>query len=294
MWSKKAMKRSELISEYKDYLTLKNYRPQTISSYVWSIEHFLDFSVKLSCSEWDMKDYAKAYLIGKFKEGKSWSSVNIAYSAIRILFVYVLKQEWDYQLIPRPRGRTSLPSVLSGRQVEAMINSINNLKHKTIVTLMYATGIRISELINLDVSDLLIDRAQLKVVKGKGGKDRIIAIPDIVLKLLQHYLYTYQPRHILIEGCPKSKRYSSSSIAKIIKKSAFKAGVPFSVSAHSLRYAYATHHIENGTDLVSLQQQLGHNNITTTIKYVKLCNLNHRHIHHPILKLNIKLPNKII
>jgi site-specific recombinase XerD len=174
-----------------------------------------------------------------------------------------------------------------------MINSITNLKHKTIVTLMYATGIRISELINLDVSHVLIDRAQLKVVKGKGGKDRIIAIPDIVLDLLLVYLDIYGPRRILIESYTKGQRYSSSSVAKIIKRAASKAGVPFSVSAHSLRYAYATHHIENGTDLVSLQQQLGHHNITTTIKYVKLCKLNHRHINHPILKLNIKPPHKI-
>ena len=272
-----AMKKSELLSKCKDYLILKNYRPNTIEIYLRSIENFFSYSVISACTDWDMADYAKAFLVHRFKDGKSWSSVNIDYSAIKILFVYVLRLEWDYQLVPRPRGRTSLPSVLSGRQVEAMINNLINLKHKTIVTLMYATGIRISELINLDVSHVLIDRAQLKVVKGKGGKDRIVAIPDIVLHLLHCYLVTYRPRQILIEGHPKQQRYSSSSVTKIIKRTARTVGVPFSVSAHSLRYAYATHHIENGTDLVSLQQQLGHNNISTTIKYVKLCNFNHRH-----------------
>ena len=287
------MKKSELLSKYKDYLTLKNYRPSTVKSYIFAIEKFLCYSVTSTRSDWDRTDYAKAYLIHRFNEGKSWSSVNIDYSAIRILFAHVFQLEWDYQLIPRPRGRASLPSVLSGRQVEAMINSVTNIKHKTIVTLLYATGIRIGELINLDVSHLLIDRAQLKVVKGKGGKDRIIAIPHIVLDLLQLYMHTYRPRRILIEGLQKGQRYSSSSVAKIIKRAASNAAVPFSVSAHSLRYAYATHHIENGTDLVSLQQQLGHHNITTTIKYVKLCKLNHRHINHPILKLNIRPTHKI-
>lgn len=126
-----------------------------------------------------MPDYAKAFLVHRFNEGNSWSTVNVDYSAIRILFVHVILLQWDYHFIPRPRGRTSLPSVLSGRQVEAMINSLYNIKHKTIVALMYATGIRIGELINLDVLHLLIDRAQLKVVNGKGGKDRIVAIPNI-------------------------------------------------------------------------------------------------------------------
>jgi len=288
------MKKSVLLSQYKDYLTLKNYRVQTIKSYMCSIESFFKFSVISARTDWDMTDYAKAYLVHRFNKGISWSSVNIDYSAIRILFVHVLHLDWDYQLIPRPRGRKSLPTVLSGRQVEAMINSLANLKHKTIVTLMYATGIRISELINLDVDHVLIDRAQLKIVKGKGGKDRIVAIPDTVLKLIQLYLDYYRPRHILIEGHPKSQRYSSSSIGKIIKRAANAADVPFTVSAHSLRYAYATHHIENGTDLVSLQQQLGHNKINTTVNYIKLCKLNRRNINHPILKLNINTPHRII
>jgi len=283
------MKKSELLGKYKDYLILKNYRPQSVSSYLWSIEKFLNFTISSSRTGWNLSDYAKGYIVSRFKEGKSWSTVNIDYSAIRILFVHVLHIEWDYQLVPRPRGRTSLPSVLSGKQVEAMINSIKNLKHKTIVSLMYATGIRISELINLDVSHVLFDRAQLKIVKGKGGKDRIVAIPDIVLLLLQYYMYTYKPQKILIEGRPKGYRYSSSSVAKIIKRTAATVGVPFAVSAHSLRYAYATHHIENGTDLVTLQKQLGHNRISTTIKYVKLCKSNHRHINHPILKLRLNI-----
>ena len=239
MWSKeKTMKKSELISKYKDYLILKNYSPLTFKNYLWSIEKFLIYCVTFSYKEWSLSDYAKAYLVQRFKEGKSWSSVNVDYLAIKILFVNVLHLEWDYQFIPRPRGRRSLPSVLSGRQVEAMINSLHNLKHKTIITLMYATGIRISELINLDVSHILIDRAQLKVVKGKGGKDRIVAIPKTALFLIQRYIYFYKPKQILIEGHPKDKRYSSCSIAKIIKKSATAAGVSFRVSAHSLRYAY--------------------------------------------------------
>ena len=284
------MKRTELLRRYEDYLLLKNYRTRTVENYLRSLERFFSFSVRANNSSWDETEYAKAYLVKRFRDGKSWSSVNIDYSAIRLLFVHILRIKWDYQLIPRPRGRTKLPSVLSGRQVEAMINMLINEKHKTIITLMYGTGIRVSELIELQVSDVLLERGQLKVVNGKGGKARIVAIPEVVLVLLRRYLETYKPRKMLIEGFPKGKSYSASSIRKIIKRASAVVGVPFRVSPHSLRYAYATHHIENGTDLVSLQLQLGHKNISTTIKYVKLCKGHHRHINHPIQKLNIKLP----
>jgi site-specific recombinase XerD len=105
-----------------------------------------------------------------------------------------------------PRGRSSLPSILSGRQVEAMINTVNNLKHKTIITLNYTTGIRIGELVNLNVSDVLIDRSQLKVLDGKGGKDRIIAIPKTGLSMIKSYLQYYRPTTIFIEGQPRENR----------------------------------------------------------------------------------------
>jgi site-specific recombinase XerD len=287
------MKKGELLSQFKDQLTIKNYRPQTIKSYVCSMENFLEYTIANPQPKRGIKDYARAFLLQRFREGKSWSTVNVDYSAIRMLFVNVLHISWDYEFIPRPRGRSSLPSILSGKQVESMINLVNNLKHKTIITLIYTTGIRIGEVVNLNVSDLLLDRSQLKVADGKGGKDRIIAIPKTGLSMIKSYLEYYRPTKILIEGNPREKRYSRSSISKIIKRSAKSAGVAFAVSAHSLRYAYATHHIENGTDLVYLQHQMGHKQINTTLKYVKLCKNKPRHINHPIAKLNIKLPSQI-
>lgn len=295
MWSKSmTMKRSDLLRQYNDHLILRNYRPMTIKSYLRSIKNFFDYSVTNSNNFCDKSEYAKAFLIDRFKKGCSWSSVNIDYSAIRILFIEVLKQGWDYEFIPRPRGQLSIPSILSGRQVESMINHLTNIKHKTIVTLLYSTGIRLGELINLDVSHLLMDRKQLRVVNGKGGKDRIITIPITAVVIINNYLEKYKPMQMLIEGNPKGSRYSSSSVRKIIKRTAREVGIGTEISPHSLRHAYATHHIENGTNLVSLQQQLGHKDISTTIKYVHLCKISQRHINHPILKLNIDLPNRTI
>jgi site-specific recombinase XerD len=288
------MNRQELFEKYSNHLVFRNYRPSSIKHYTGAINRFFQFCISNRDQNNDMLEYAKSYLIHRFNEGISWSGVNVDYSAIRILFVEVLRVEWDYKLVPRPRGRSSLPTVLSGSQIELMINSITNLKHKTIVILMYAAGLRLSEMINLEVAHILIDRSQLKVVSGKGGKDRLVAIPELAVSFLNIYLSAYQPKHWLIEGQPKDCPYSATSISSIIKRAAKRVGIPFSVSAHSLRYAYATHHIENGTDLVSLQNQLGHNNINTTIQYVKLCKFNHRHIKHPIQLLNINKPSQTI
>ena len=168
-----------------------------------------------------------------------------------------------------------------------MINRTSNLKHKTILLLFYTSGIRISELICLNIGDVLFDRLQLKINLGKGGKDRVINIPPITLEFIKAYLEKYKPLVYLFEGLPDYSPYSSTSIRNIIKRAALNANIPFHVTTHSLRYAYATHHIENGTDLVTLQDQLGHSNIKTTIKYVKLCRIENRQLNHPITKLNI-------
>lgn len=284
------MKKQELITAYRDYLIFRNYRPNTIKKYVNSVDFFVEFCIKNTSIDCSIADYASSYLTDRFKQGTAWSSVNIDYSALKILVVNVLEKNWDLKLLPRPRGRSSLPSILSGRQIESMINSIKNLKHKTIVILMYSTGLRIGEVINLHVSDILIDRRQLKVVNGKGGKDRMVILPNITIVCLQAYIESYQPKDQLFKGATSNGIYSSSSIRKIIQRAAINSNVPFRVKPHLLRHTYATHHIENGTDLVTLQYQLGHKSVNTTIRYIKLCQFKHRHINHPIQRLNIHLP----
>jgi len=129
------MKQKELLQEYKSYLLLKNYRPQTIKSYVFIIDKFLQYCISKKQLNNTVQDYAKAYLINRFETGKSWSTVNMDYSALLILCKYILKVDWSYEFIPRPRTLKKLPQVLSQLQIEKMINGIQNLKHKTIFIL---------------------------------------------------------------------------------------------------------------------------------------------------------------
>lgn len=283
------MKRHELLGKYRDYLIFRNYRPNTIESYYQSIEKFLLYCIDHSELGEDIRDYAKPYLTGLFKKGLSWSSVNVSYSALRLLFVHVMDISWDYEFIPRPRGKASIATVPSGREVERMLNALDNIKHKCVLLMLYSTGVRIQELINIDLRHINMDRGQLKIVKGKGGKDRIVKLAPTTLKMLEIYIRLYKPQEILFEGLEKGCRYSSSSINKIIRRISKKVGLHYNVTAHTFRHAYATHHIENGTNLVNLKEQLGHKDINTTIKYIKLCKTNLHQIHHPIERLRIHL-----
>lgn len=284
------MKASQIQQEYRAYLVLKNYRPLTIKAYSNTISRFLQFCIINKQDQKSAQDYAKSYLLKRFNHGNSWSTVNMDYSALIILFRHILKLEWSYDFVPRPRALKKLPQVLSVKQIEKMINGINNLKHKSIVLLLYSTGIRSSELVNLDIADICLDRSQLHVRLGKGGRDRIVQIPTITLEFIKAYLWKYNPKQFLFEGQTKHTRYSASSIRNIIVRALHKQGSQLKVNPHALRHSYATHHIMNGTDLISLQKQMGHNNIKTTISYIHLCPSVVQQIKHPIEKMEINKP----
>ena len=287
------MKASELQKEYKSYLVFRNYRPHTIKAYTKIIQHFFVYcqtAKKINQSLQSIHDYAKSYLTKRLSDGRSWSSVNMDYSALMILCRHVLHVDWSYELIPRPRTLKKLPQVLSPHEIEKMINGIKNLKHKTIVLLLYTSGIRSSELVNLDIADVCMDRHQLHIRLGKGGKDRLVQIPAITLEFIRGYLWKYKPKQYLFEGQGKSSRYSSTSIRQIVYKAAQRQGITKRVNTHCLRHSYATHHIMGGTDLISLKKQMGHGTISTTISYIHLCSSWVQHIKHPVNELQIHSP----
>ena len=288
------MKRSILISKYSDHLIFRNYSKNTVSAYIKVLNNFFDFCSDHSDNEETVIEYAKMFLTDLFSQGLSWSTVNVNYSAIRILCIHIMDIAWDYKLVPRPRGRRTLPSVLSGRQIETMINQMDNVKHKSIILLLYSSGIRISELIALRVSNVLVDRNQLRIVNGKGSKDRIVDIPERAMKLLIYYMKEYQPKTMLYEGHRKGERYSRSSVRKIISRAGQRAEVLFRPTPHSFRYAYATHHLEVGTNLVVLQHQLGHSHLKTTLEYIKLCKTRSQKLNHPTDLLKLDLPTETI
>ena len=183
----------------------------------------------------------------------------------------------------------TLPDVLSKQQIAGIIGNTTNLKHKCIIALLYASGMRRQELINLTVKHINFERKVVIVKSGKGKKDRIIPLPDNILQLVKKYMAEYKPKHYLFEGqktknskqTGKSIPYSATSLKLIINRAAEKTGIDKRVFPHLLRHTLATNMLEDGMDIRVVQQILGHENIKTTQIYTHLTNTLLDNIHNP-------------
>ncbi|QNJ98179.1 tyrosine-type recombinase/integrase [Constantimarinum furrinae] len=168
--------------------------------------------------------------------------------------------------LQRPSKSSYLPTVLSKEEVVDLLRVTKNLKHRTILALLYSSGIRISELIRLELKHIDIDRRQLIIKNAKGRKDRVVIMAESFIPLFQNYYMTYSPKRYFVEG-PKGKIYNSSSVRSFLKRSCRDAGISKRVTPHTLRHSYATHLIENGVGLRHVQDLLGHAKPETTMIY---------------------------
>jgi site-specific recombinase XerD len=168
--------------------------------------------------------------------------------------------------IKRPK---KLPDVLSLEEVKQIIDSIDNLKHKTIISLIYSCGLRISECINLKSSDIDSKRMLIKIVQSKGNKDRYLQLSPKLLELLRIYFKSYNPNENLFQGQFRDE-YSARSIQNILKRALHKCNIKKRITVHSLRHSFATHLLEQGTDIRIIQEILGHKDIRTTQIYTHI------------------------
>jgi integrase/recombinase XerD len=168
--------------------------------------------------------------------------------------------------VERPFKKESLPKVISKESVIKMIDVCPNIKHRCIVALLYSSGLRRAALLNLKISEIDSERMTIRVTQGKGKKDRISILSKRLLGDLREYYRAWRPKEYLFEG-QEGRRYSATSVAKIIDKAAKKAKIAQKVSPHMLRHSLATHLLENGTDLRQIQTLLGHNSLKTTEIY---------------------------
>lgn len=251
-------------------LELKRYSANTVKNYISSFEsfinHFKDKELK-EINEIDIREYLQ-FLIQK---GVSNSQVNLTINSIKFYYETVLGMPNRFYSIERPRKEKSLPEVLSKEEILKIIESANNLKHKCIIGLLYSSGLRRSELLNLDVTDIDSKRMVVIIKNAKGNKDRISVLSAHLLKDLQSYYRVYRPEKYLFEGL-KGGKYSASSVLNIVKSTATKAGIHRKVTPHMLRHSFATHLLENGTDLRHIQILMGHNSTKTTEIYTHVAN----------------------
>ena len=234
-------------------------------------------------NEIDIKKYIQEIV----KQGKSLSHQNQTINAIKFYYEQVLDMPQRFYEIQRPRQEQKLPSVLSEEEVLKVISATANLKHKAILVTIYSCGLRLSELLNLKIPDIQSDRHLLLIRDGKGKKDRHTILSATTLSLLRKYYLVFKPKEYLFEG-QHGGRYSGKSVQNIIKHSLQSAKIKRHASVHTLRHSFATHLLENGTDLRYIQTLLGHSSPKTTEIYAHVSTKGLRDVVSPIEKLKIE------
>lgn len=256
--------------DYLLKLELKKYSDNTVRNYVSYFESFINYyyhSDPISLNEVDIRTYLQKLI----QEGKSNSYVNMTVNSIKFYYEIVLGMPNRFYAIERPRKEKKLPEVLSKDEIMEVINKANNLKHKCIIGLLYSSGLRRSELLNLNITDIDSKRMVVKIRSAKGSKDRISILSPSILKDLQLYYKEYRPQIYLFEG-QKGGKYSAASVLKVVTSTASKAGLRKKVTPHMLRHSFATHLLENGTDIRHIQLLLGHSSTKTTEIYTHVAN----------------------
>lgn len=195
---------------------------------------------------------------------------------------------WSLTKLPRARKEKKLPSILSKEDVVKIIEAAATFKQQVLLTFVYVTGARLSETIHVKIEDIDSNRMQVRINQGKGNKDRFVMLPQLLVDLLREYYRREKPVNYLFNAKVKGQDYNPRSLQLAMQQAKKKAKITKKGSIHTLRNCYATHHLEGGTDLVFLQEQMGHKNLRTTIRYIGLCVERHRYIKHPIDNLPIK------
>jgi integrase/recombinase XerD len=273
--------------EYIMRLELKRYSVSTARSYIYMFEEFIRFyrgKTLIEINEQDIKNYLQHIV----RQGKSPSFQNQVINAIKFYYEQVLDMPQRFYDVDRPRPEKKLPAVLSEEEIARVIDGTENLKHKAIMVTIYSCGLRLSELLNLKISDIQSDRNIVLVRQGKGKKDRTTVLSAKTLELLRKYYRENRPREYLFEGLGGGK-YSARSVQAIIKRAVRVAGIRKQVSAHTLRHSFATHLLENGTDLRHIQVLLGHSSSRTTEIYAHISTKFMRTIKSPLDNLNVDL-----
>jgi integrase/recombinase XerD len=257
----------KLVEDFRLWMQHKRYSASTIKTYCEAIGIFLAFNGQKNISEInndDMVDFVNQYII---PQGYSFSYQNQVIGATKLFFREIVKSKIEIDKLERPRREHKLPNVLSKEEVASILNASINQKHRTMLSLIYACGLRRSELLNLKPKDVDSKRGMLTIRNAKGRKDRLVPISGKVIEMLRSYYKIYRPKVWLFEGQFAGTPYSEQSIQSVLKQAVRTAAIKRPVTLHWLRHSYATHLLESGTDLRYIQELLGHKSSKTTEIY---------------------------
>ena len=261
----------DIFAQIRNEAQKRNLKESTIDAYCNSVDYFLRIVNKDISSL--TTDDVEAFLTEKRLSGLAPQTYNHYHSSIRFFYKRILKMNWDDEDIPRMKLDHTLPTVLSREEIQSIIDHTPNLKHKAIIATMYASGLRVSEVVHLHYDDISRTTRTIHVRESKVRRDRYTILSDRNLDLLTEYWFKCgKPRGILFPSSWTGTYLDKNSINQYFKKSAARAGITRHVSSHCCRHSFASHLFENGVDIKYIQALLGHVDPKSTEVYIHVSN----------------------
>lgn len=271
----------EALTQNRQKMVLKGFSASTIRTYQSSLAQFLAYFKSYNYKELK-KEQIEGFLyhlISKYKISET--KQNTIINAIKCYYEHTLGMPREYYQITRPKKSVNLPNVLSIKEVASIINQPTNIKHRSILHLIYSAGLRVGEVVRLRIIDIHSDQGFIFIKDSKGKKDRHTVLSFYVLKLLRKYYKAYRPSYWLFEG-QEGGQYSARSIQKIYRRAVKETGANPWSTPHTLRHSFATHLMQKGVNLRYIQTALGHANIKTTEVYTKVLEINNKTLTSPL------------
>lgn len=256
------------LEQFIQQLTLKAYSKSTIRTYRTELIQLLT-TLKTTPVNTLTANRLKDYFYWCFTTLKlSEHTIHSRLNAVKFYFEQVLGRDNFFWEVPRPKKPLQLPTVFSKEDIENLLKAVDNSKHKTMLLLTYAGGLRLGEVIQLQKNQIDSKRMVIHIKQAKGKKDRVIPLSKTALAFLRNYYKTYKPGQYLFEGQYEGEHYSARSLQLIFERAKQKAGILKKGGIHALRHSYATHLLYKGVDITYIQQLLGHNDLKTTLRYL--------------------------
>ena len=263
----------ELIDKFIQEMTVSNYSHNTIKNYTVKLKKFLEYAFTTDFNPYDR-------ILNFLENCKSEENRRLAYNAIKLFYKKVLLKECPYTLkVVNTRKRVK--DILTKQEILKVINSVENMKHRFILSFLYGSGLRVSEVVNIKVKDLIFGELRLKVRNSKGNKDRFTVISERFSDELSKFIKDKTSGDFLFTT-NMDRKYTIRTVQKIFEKALIKAGIKKKATCHSLRHSFAVHLLENGVDIRTIKKLLGHTSIKTTMIYLEFVDMAKRKIPSPL------------
>ena len=270
---------ARLLQRTEEEMRLKGFSPRTRRLYLGHLKRF--YRTRGGAHPKCTPEECRQWLLGLMDQDYSYSYVSQTHSAIKFVHQHVLRCQSPVARIPRPRKGKYLPTVLSRGEVKRLLDALRNPKHRAVVLVLYSAGLRVGEALRLRLADIDSERRVIHVRDGKGRKDRVVMLAQVTLDELRSYARLERPHHWLFPGERRDRHMHSRTVQRAVTLAARAAGIRKRVTPHTLRHSFATHLLEEGTDLRYIQRLLGHKKSTTTEIYTHVADRDLARIRSP-------------